>query len=149
MAFKTKTATVVLSPALTYAAMQENDARAAKLKRYAEVMGGTKLERAFAKVHIEGGPCVQSAPDDEEFVAYGEQHKVTCRECQVTLALLEGENPADGAEPSALAKKLVKVHKLQTPPGGWNECGEMTYESAYSSDWEDVTCPECLKARPR
>jgi hypothetical protein len=59
-------------------------------ERYKEVMGDVQPHRL---VHLEGGPCVDTAPARDRFIdlpAY-----VTCEVCKMTAALLGAEEDPD------------------------------------------------------
>lgn len=86
------------------------------------------LPRFFRPVHVQGGPCVGSAPEDEEFVAVDTSpyaayarvtaaidlnNRITCPLCKVALALTDNDTGVN--EPSEYARRLVVAHAFVSP----------------------------------
>lgn len=121
------------------------------------------VARAFGLVHVEGGPCVQSAPEGAEFVAgypldqesmVTWDHRVTCPDCRVAMAITNGDTAAP--EPDEYAKRTVVVHSLAAfgqpfctvstdspfvAPGG----SPYATTASMTLQLDRVTCAECRK----
>lgn len=107
------------------------------------------VARAFGLVHVEGGPCVQSAPEGAEFVAgypldqeslLAYDHRVTCPDCRVAMAITNGDTAAP--EPDEYAKRTVVIH-AQSAFG--RLCGPDWESVPTTVDLVSVTCAECKK----
>lgn len=119
------------------------------------------VARAHGSVHVEGGPCVQTAPEDAEFVpgyaldrereiAYDQ--RVTCPDCRTAMAITGGDTASE--TPDEYAKQTVLTH-AQTPYG--NLCLEVNKHSHVSvivvdaevqtpgSVFLAVNCPACWR----
>ena len=91
-------------------------------ERYAQTVGG--LARAVQRVtHIEGGPCVPTAPQHEEFLSAEDIELATCPLCASVAALVDGD--LGQGEPDPLAAKLVGQLPVHGPTGfsGVTPCG--------------------------
>ena len=96
-------------------------------------------ERAFAPVHVVGGPCADSAPLSEKFVHLGSD-LITCKLCQVHIGLVEDVQVFSAQEPRKIALSLVVVHGVGLY--GKTYCGATNY-SRSTKNGDEVTCPEC------
>ena len=112
-------------------------------------------ERAFAPVHVVGGPCVDSAPSSEKFVHIGSD-LITCKLCQVHIGLVEDVQVFSVQEPRKIALSLVVVHGVhevstgKNPFSAWRSgvyCGTTNY-SRSTAIADEVTCPECRLRMP-
>jgi hypothetical protein len=61
----------------------------------------------YRTVHVEGGPCIDSAPEGERFVSPDHAMLVTCEICRVAAALAEGTPILD--KPNPFAEAYVKL----------------------------------------
>jgi hypothetical protein len=84
----------------------------------------------FKPSHIQGGPCIDAAPEGEEFFPMEEGWQVTCPLCQTAMALCEGDQQLLGQEHVDPYAKAVADHHQSIY---WNVTGKYPAAMSYNS----------------
>lgn len=87
----------------------------ARVLRESEVIKAV-ASKLFKPVHVEGGPCIDSAPEDETFLPLGHPD-ITCPECLAVAALCHGDGKVLSPEQADPYSKAVYAASMGAKDG--------------------------------